>query len=390
MRLSHGFGLLLPGRTLNLLGSHLRGVTPRMSETRTSLETKIELALPPKAAFETLTHELELALADLGMTFEGGKNGVLRTRTESAEIGRVVEWEPGRRVRLEWHSAPWKPGEVTEVELRFLPTESGTEVILEHRGWGGVLGDGGGERTGWFASQVVAPLFRAWAPDGLGNWITDRVARRPTGNRSREVYRDPTYHRPNFMAILKELSLTSDDNLLEVGCGGGAFLHDALQSGCRATAIDHSPEMIRLAAESNRDAVVDGRLRLLESEADRLPLPDATFSCAVSTGVFGFLPKPVETLREIHRTLAPRGRLVVFGSSKELRGTPAAPEPVASRVNFYEPEEVREMAQAAGFAEVRVVVPDLGKYARESGVPEEALPLFTSGVGGWILLARRS
>lgn len=46
------------------------------------------------------------------------------------------------------------------------------------------------------------------APAGLGDWLTDRRARRPAGAQARAVYRDPLYHYPNFRAILAELALS--------------------------------------------------------------------------------------------------------------------------------------------------------------------------------------
>src|SRR5208283_1045170 len=116
------------------------------------------------------------------------------------------------------------------------------------------------------------------------DWITDRRARRPSGPQSRATYRDPLYHRPNFKAILAVLKLRPDDYLLEVGCGGGAFLHDALQSGCKAAAIDHSPDMVRLAREINHEAIQKGRLEIREGDAGSLPYSDAIFTCAVMTG----------------------------------------------------------------------------------------------------------
>ncbi len=211
---------------------------------------------------------------------------------------------------------------------------------------------------------------------------------RPSGAQARATYRDPLYHRPNFLAMLKELALTTDDYLLEVGCGGGAFLQDALRSGCKAAAIDHSPEMVRLAREVNHDAVLERRLDVLEAEADRLPYPDGMFTCAAMTGVFGFLQDPVGVLGEIRRVLAKSGRLVLFTSSRELRGTPAAPEPIASRIHFYEDKELEELARRAGFVEARVERPDLEPFAREAGVPEATLPPFSSR-GGQLLLARK-
>jgi SAM-dependent methyltransferase len=305
------------------------------------------------------------------------------------EVGRVVAWEPGRRVLLEWRPADWAPDEVTEVELRLEPVAAGTRVILEHRGWGGLLGDRGGELAGWFAGEVVAPLLRATAPARFTDWLTDRVARRPSGGQAREVYRDPLFHRPNFGVLLELLALTPDDYLLEVGCGGGALLHDALENGCRAAAIDHSPQMVRLAEEVNADAIEEGRLEIVESSADaRLPFPDATFTAATMTGVLGFLSDPVATLAEIGRVLVPDGRLAILGSDPNWRGTPAAPEPFASRIRFYTDEELGRLGQEAGFADVRVERYDLEPHARAAGVPEEYLHLFAEGRAPF-LVARR-
>jgi SAM-dependent methyltransferase len=222
----------------------------------------------------------------------------------------------------------------------------------------------------------------------LGDWITDRKTRRPSGPQARAFYRDPLYHRPNFKAILNVLGLKDDDYLLEVGCGGGAFLEEALRSGCKAAAIDHSSEMVKLAREVNREAVSRNRLEIREGEADSLPYSEGTFTCAVMTGVFGFISDPLKALSEIRRVLVRGGRLVLFTGSKELRGTPAAPEPMASRLHFYEDQELEELARKAGFDEATVERPDFEQSAREVGIPEESLGLFKGRTGGQLLVAR--
>ena len=106
------------------------------------------------------------------------------------------------------------------------------------------------------------------------------------------------------------------------------------------------------------------------------------------TGVFGPLPEPVTGLRELRRVLVVGGRLIVMGSDPQLRGTPAAPEPVASRMRFYEDDEFRDLAVAAGFTVARVERRDLEQHACLAGVPEDALPLFR-GAGAPFLLARK-
>src|SRR5260370_37561723 len=101
--------------------------------------------------------------------------------------------------------------------------------------------------------------------------------------------------------MLEELALPSNDYLIEVGCGGGMLLKEALKSGCRAAAIDHSPDMVRLAQEVNHDAVAEGQLAVKQASADHLTFPHATFTCAAMTGVLGFPPDPLAALREMRR-----------------------------------------------------------------------------------------
>lgn len=77
-----------------------------------------------------------------------------------------------------------------------------------------------------------------------------------------------------------------------------------------------------------------------------------------------------------------------MGADPELRGTPAAPEPMASRLRFYEESELEDLGRAAGYGSVRAVRREVEEHAREAGVPEERLPLF-SGSGPRFLLARK-
>ena len=346
------------------------------------------LALAPNPAFKALVENLQTALARSALAFEAGPRG--RITQGPHEVGRVTGWARGKALSLEWHAPPWDPGKATAVELRLRPVKGGTRVSLTHRGWGGAVG-GKAELAGWFTGEVIAPLLTATAPAALGDWITDRRARRPWGAEARATYGDPLFHYPGFHVLLDELALRPDDYLVEVACGGGAMMKLALQCGCRAAAIDHSPEMVRVATEANRDAIAAGRLEVREGDATSLPWPDATFTCAAMTGVLGFLADPIRVLAEIRRVLKPGGRAVVMGTDPEMKGTPAAPEPIASRLRFYDSAALEALGWKAGFGEVTVVRRDMEQYAREAGVPEYALPLFKAGKDGGarFLLARK-
>ncbi len=192
----------------------------------------------------------------------------------------------------------------------------------------------------------------------------------------------------NESVAASTLGATNDGT---ASCGASAaspdvwFQYVAPASGL---GVDHSPEMVRLAREQNREAVAQGRLEVREARADRLPFPDETFTCAAMSGVLGFLPDPVAAFAEIRRVLRPGGRFMTLGSDPELRGTPAAPEPMASRLRFYESDELEAFARAAGFEEVEVSRRTLDHYAREAGIPEEHIALF-GDAGSRFLFARR-
>lgn len=351
----------------------------------TTISISVDLALEQSAAFDLIVEALADALIRQGLEFKPGMGGGVTSREFG--VGEVLAWKPGEQILMQWHPANWRSEVETDVELRFAPSPIGTQVTFENRGWGPPIDDDS-ELAAWFAGELLAPLLKTSAPAAFGDWLTDRAARRPSGARARAIYRDPLYHYPNFGVILEELTLSSDDYLLEVGCGGGALLKKALESGCRAAAVDHSPEMVRLSRVENRDAVAEGRLEIRQADADRVPFPDGTFTCATMTGVLGFLSNPVAALREIHRVLQKEGRFVMLGSDPEWRGTPAAPEPMASRLHFYDESELEDLGRAGGFREVRVVRRDLEKFAREAGVPAEQIPLF-QGPGARFLLARK-
>ena len=199
--------------------------------------------------------------------------------------------------------------------------------------------------------------IREWRIDRT----TDRVARRPHGRAARETYGADDAHSFVWEEVLAALALTPQDHLLDVGCGGGVFLRRALESGCRATGLDHSRDMVNLTRQKNAVAIGDGRLRVVHGKAEALPFGDGEFTCVSSLVAFFFFPEPVRALREMRRVLDPgRGRLAVITTPPEAKGTPAAPYPLATRGHFYSDDELAGLPRAAGFAESSVTRTEIG------------------------------
>jgi SAM-dependent methyltransferase len=199
--------------------------------------------------------------------------------------------------------------------------------------------------------RSIVGRLREWRIDRM----TDRVARRPHGRKAREVYGANDAHGFAWDPVLSALNLHEQDVLLDVGCGGGVFLRRALETGCRGAGLDHSDDMVELARETT-----GGRARIVKGDAAALPFEDGEFTAVSCIVAFFFFPEPVRALREFRRVLASGGRVAVYTTAPEMRGTPAAPYPLATRGHFYEDTELERLGIEAGLASVTVTRPDDG------------------------------
>lgn len=119
-------------------------------QTIAPIRKAITVAAPPERAFEVFTAgmtgwwnpEYSIGSEPLAMVVmelrEGGRWYERGDRGGECDWGRVLVWDPPRRVVLAWQiTADWRydPALHTEVDVRFAPDGPGsTRVELEHRG----------------------------------------------------------------------------------------------------------------------------------------------------------------------------------------------------------------------------------------------------------------
>lgn len=75
------------------------------------------------------------------LSFEGGEGGRFIETLPSGTvfvIGRILVWEPGKRLVFGWRQATFAAGQNTQVEIRFEPLGEETRVTVEHKGWDSV------------------------------------------------------------------------------------------------------------------------------------------------------------------------------------------------------------------------------------------------------------
>jgi ubiquinone/menaquinone biosynthesis C-methylase UbiE len=114
-------------------------------------------------------------------------------------------------------------------------------------------------------------------------------------------------YRPEHDAVLGELSRGAPRRVLDLGCGTGQLAARVRRELPHAEVVgcDFSRGMLEHAARRTHG------LPLVRGDAQRLPFGPASFDAVVSTEAFHWFPDPGAALAEIHRVLAPRGRLLV-------------------------------------------------------------------------------
>lgn len=187
-----------------------------------------------------------------------------------------------------------------------------------------------------------------------------------------------------YVAIHHALGVDAGDRVLDVACGSGLALELAALRGATCAGIDASARLVSVARDRNPEADV----RVGDMHA--LPWRDGSFDVVTSfRGIWGTTP---EALAEVHRVLAPGGRLglTVWGHIKVSPGAWAlspfrlAEAPAvanqAAMVALGRPGAGEELLASHGFTDVRRVSP---RFAWEFADPHAFARTLASTGPAW-------
>lgn len=171
-----------------------------------------------------------------------------------------------------------------------------------------------------------------------------------------------------YVAIHQRLEVGDGDRLVDVACGSGLAIELARARGAICAGIDASSRLVGIASDRSPDADI----RVGDMHA--MPWANASFDVATSfRGIWGTTTK---ALGEVHRVLAPGGRLglTVWGHIKASSGAWAlAPfrlaestkvEHQAAMVALGRPGVGEDLLRRYGFVDVaRVDIPFAWEFA---------------------------
>jgi ubiquinone/menaquinone biosynthesis C-methylase UbiE len=160
---------------------------------------------------------------------------------------------------------------------------------------------------------------------------------------------------PSTRLVVDLARVVPGDRVVDVGCGPGLFVKEAAERGATVVGVDPSARMRGLAVR-RIPAGLRPAVTVVDGAAEHLPLEDGSATVAWAVASFHHWSDPDAGLAEVHRVLAPAGRLLLAERLAGPRGWFRG-----HALTWEAAEAVADQARRAGFAEVAVTGHRLGR-----------------------------
>jgi SAM-dependent methyltransferase len=172
----------------------------------------------------------------------------------------------------------------------------------------------------------------------------------PTGIRGRLVARALNRgNRSATAAAVEALGLAQGERAMDVGFGGGVgigLLLDQLNGSGHVTGVDISETMIRAAQRRFSAQISQGRVTLIEGEAEHLSVRDGSVDALLTVNTLYFVDDLPAAMREFRRVLSPGARAVFgVGDQEAMKDMPFTSHGFRLRPTG----EITSVAEANGF-----------------------------------------
>jgi len=166
--------------------------------------------------------------------------------------------------------------------------------------------------------------------------------------------------------LLEVAALRPGERVLDVACGTGVATRLAMKHvgpGGRIAGLDVNPGMLAVARSVTSP---DTSIEWHEGSAESIPLPDGSMDAVLCSLGMQFVPDKSAALREMHRVLAPGGRVVmngvgptppplaILGRALAEHVNPQAGGFVEQVFSLHDQRELEALVTSAGFRKVAV------------------------------------
>ena len=166
------------------------------------------------------------------------------------------------------------------------------------------------------------------------------------------------FHIVNYKKIFDRLEIYENYNILDIGCGGGKFVHyisSRIGSG-KSIGIDHSLEMVKLSEKVNAENIQKRKVEIIQGDVSDIQFESETFDIITALETIQFWPDIKVGLKEIYRCIKNDGRFVIINRF---------PKPGTKWYNIVQiknENEYENILEQVGFTNIKIDIKELNGW----------------------------
>lgn len=137
--------------------------------------------------------------------------------------------------------------------------------------------------------------------------------RKPHGKEGIETIKNMNENHKEISEFAFEyVNVNADDEILDIGCGGGVNIEKFLKLTCgNVDGLDYSEVSVAESIKKNKAAVESGRCKVMQADVSSMPIESESYDLATAFETIYFWPDIGETFKEVSRIIKPNGRFMI-------------------------------------------------------------------------------
>ncbi len=150
--------------------------------------------------------------------------------------------------------------------------------------------------------------------------------------------------------------LRGNEKAIDLGCGGGANvgrLLNMLPDGSVA-GLDYSETAVKLSRMNNKEAIEEGRCKILQGNVMEIPMKDETVDFVTAFETIYFWPDLKKGFEEVFRVLKNKGTFLITNESDGKHEESMKNTEIIDNMRVYTGEELEALLKEVGFNRISV------------------------------------
>jgi len=161
-------------------------------------------------------------------------------------------------------------------------------------------------------------------------------------------------HREISEFAFKCIDINVNDNILDIGCGGGVNIEKFLKlTSGNVDGLDYSEVSVKASEDRNQDAVDAKRCRIIQADVSDMPIGDEEYDLASAFETIYFWPDICETFKEVSRIIRPKGKFMIAQGTDGNHPDDEKWLSTVEGMHVYTAPELEKYLLDAGFSSVK-------------------------------------